>query len=69
MNAVLILQHYQQQLAQEIEPWRAIPSAFDPLHLSPWIAMSLMQKAIRRGEEGFALGAAASSPRRKYEPA
>jgi len=60
MNAVLILQHYQQQLVQEIEPWRNDPPAFDPLHLSPWIAMSLMQKAIRRGEEEFALDAAAS---------
>ena len=60
MNAVLILQHYQQQLAQEIEPWRADTPAFNPLHLSHWIAMSLMQKAIRRGDQNFALAAAAS---------
>ena len=60
MNAVLILQHYQQQLAQDIERWRTDTPAFDPPRLSPWIAMSLMQKAIRRGNEGFALSAAAS---------
>ena len=60
MNAILVLQHYQQQLAEEIEQWQADPPAITPLVISPWIAMSLMQKAIRRGDEGFALGATAS---------
>lgn len=60
MNAVLILKHYQQHLSQEIEPWRNELPPYDPPHLSPWIAMSLMQKAIRRDDQGFALAAAAS---------
>ena len=33
---------------------------FQPLSTSPWIAMSLMQKAIRRGDSHTALSAAAS---------
>lgn len=31
-----------------------------PLEISPWLAMSLLQKSIRRGETGFALRAAAT---------
>jgi hypothetical protein len=33
---------------------------FRPLDISPWLAMSLMQKAIRRGREEIALRAAAT---------
>jgi hypothetical protein len=33
---------------------------FHPLDISPWLAMSLMQKAIRRGQEEIALRAAAT---------
>jgi hypothetical protein len=33
---------------------------FHPLDISPWLAMSLMQKAIRRGEQEIALRAAAT---------
>jgi hypothetical protein len=36
------------------------PPISDPLKVSPWIAMSLLQKAIRRGQEQFALRAAAT---------
>jgi hypothetical protein len=32
----------------------------EPLAISPWLAISLLQKAIRRGEEGLALRAAAT---------
>jgi hypothetical protein len=32
----------------------------DPLKVSPWIAMSLLQKAIRRGRKGLAMRAAAT---------
>ncbi len=60
MNAILVLQHYQQQLAHEVEQWQADPPALTSLDISPWIAMSLMQKSIRRGDDGFALGAAVS---------
>src|ERR1700760_707097 len=35
-------------------------AAFQPLNISPWLAMSLMQKAIRRGEHEIALRAAAT---------
>jgi len=31
-----------------------------PLQVSPWVAMSLLQKSIRRGQEGLALRAAAT---------
>ena len=31
-----------------------------PMHVSPWLAMSILQKAIRRGREDLALRAAAS---------
>jgi hypothetical protein len=34
--------------------------SYSPLNVSPWIAMSLMQKAIRRGQEHLALRAAAT---------
>jgi hypothetical protein len=36
------------------------PPPCDPLTISPWIAMSLMQKAIRRGRKDLALQAAAT---------
>jgi hypothetical protein len=36
------------------------PPICDPLKVSPWIAMSGLQKAIRRGEERLALRAAAT---------
>jgi hypothetical protein len=36
------------------------PQPCDPLTISPWVAMSLMQKAIRRGRKDMALRAAAT---------
>ncbi len=36
------------------------PPELSPLGISPWMAMSLLQKAIRRGEEQYALRAAAT---------
>ena len=36
------------------------PPPCDPLTVSPWIAMSLLQKSIRRGEEHLALRAGAT---------
>src|SRR5271157_1109198 len=36
------------------------PPQPEPVQVSPWVAMSLMQKAIRRGREDLALGAAAT---------
>ena len=46
------------ELAQKIQSHR--PPPFCPLPISPWLAMSLLQKAIRRGHEEFALQAAAT---------
>ena len=39
---------------------RGTPPTPRPLHVSPWLAMSVLQKAIRRAREDLALGAAAS---------
>jgi hypothetical protein len=39
---------------------RGEPPTPQPLDVSPWVAMSAMQKAIRRGREELALGAAAT---------
>jgi hypothetical protein len=36
------------------------PPPCDPLKISPWIAMSLLQKAIRRGRKDLAFQAAAT---------
>ena len=38
---------------------RRVPTA-EPLHISPWLAMSAMQKGIRRGDVDLALRAAAT---------
>jgi hypothetical protein len=42
---------------------RGEPPAPQPMEVSPWVAMSAMQKAIRRGREDLALSAAATSLR------
>jgi hypothetical protein len=36
------------------------PPPCDPLNISPWVAMALLQKAIRRGRKNLALRAAAT---------
>jgi hypothetical protein len=51
MNGPVILHLARQQLADEIVAYRAPAPA--PLKISPWLAMSLLQKAIRRGEIEF----------------
>jgi hypothetical protein len=58
MNKADILSIARQQLSDAICQDR--PPICDPLQVSPWIAMSLMQKAIRRGEERLALRAAST---------
>jgi hypothetical protein len=47
-----------QRLSEAISNFQA-PTC-DPLNVSPWIAMSLLQKAIRRGQEQLALQAAST---------
>ena len=39
---------------------RGGPPTPQPMDVSPWVAMSAMQKAIRRGREDLALSAAAT---------
>jgi hypothetical protein len=58
MNGPVILNNAREQLADEIFSYREpIPA---PLNISPWVAMSLLQKAIRRGESELAQQAAAT---------
>ena len=58
MNGPVILHLARQQLADEIVAYRVPAPA--PLKISPWLAMSLLQKAIRRGEIELAQHAAAT---------
>ncbi len=58
MNGPEILTDIKQQFASAIGTWNAPP--FEPLAISPWLGAALLQKSIRRGEENFALRAAAS---------
>ena len=48
MNGPIILNNARQQLADDIFTYRE-PNP-SPLKISPWVAMSCLQKAIRRGE-------------------
>jgi hypothetical protein len=58
VNGPIILSNLREQLADEIFAYREpIPA---PLKISPWLAMSLLQKAIRRGESELAQRAAAT---------
>jgi replication-associated recombination protein RarA len=58
MNKADVLSIARQQLSDAHSNFQT-PTC-DPLKVSPWIAMSLLQKAIRRGEERLALRAAAT---------
>jgi len=58
MNGPVILHTIREQLADEIFSYgEPSPAA---LKISPWLAMSLLQKAIRRGESDLAQRAAAT---------
>ena len=54
-----ILADYRDQLARRIAARPAIPPV-EPLPITVWQAMSLLQKAVRRGRTDFALKAAAT---------
>ena len=58
MNGPVILNNARESLADEIFGYREPKPA--PLKISPWLAMSLLQKAIRRGEDQLAQRAAAT---------
>jgi hypothetical protein len=58
MNGPDVLGVARQQLFQAVRDCE--PSAFAPLNVSPWVAMSALQKAIRRGRNDIAQSAAAA---------
>jgi hypothetical protein len=58
MNGSIPLSTARQQLAEAVS--RAQPTTFAPLDISPWLAMALLQKAIRRGRGEIAQQAAAT---------
>ena len=55
-----IIDHFRNQLARDVVGQGDSLPRFKPMNISPWLAMSLMQKAIRRGREEMALRAAAT---------
>ncbi len=58
MNSLEVLSIYRDQLARHIAERDCAPDV-QPLAISPFSTMSLLQKSVRRGREGFALRAAA----------
>jgi hypothetical protein len=58
MNKSHILDDFRKQLADEVRSRDNDTPHVETLNISPWLAMSLMQKAIRRGREDLALRAA-----------
>ncbi|WP_038972191.1 hypothetical protein [Bradyrhizobium genomosp. III] len=58
MNGPVIINNARELLADDIFAYREPRQA--PLKISPWLAMSLLQKAIRRGEAELAQHAAAT---------
>jgi replication-associated recombination protein RarA len=58
MNEPDILSIARQHLSDAI--FKSQPATCDPLNVSPWIAMSALQKAIRRSQDGLAQRAAAT---------
>lgn len=52
-----VLQHYRDQLARRVAARPTVPPP-EPLPVTVWQAMSLLQKAVRRGRKDFALKAA-----------
>ena len=55
-----ILDLFCQELADEVRSQNYKLPPFEPMEISPWLAMSLLQKAIRRDREDLALSAAAT---------
>ena len=55
MNKPNVLGIARQQLSGSISNFQVPPH--EPLQVSPWIAMSLLQKGVRRGQEHLALRA------------
>ncbi|MES0157568.1 hypothetical protein NKJ81_28990 [Mesorhizobium sp. M0018] len=64
MNGPDILASLRADLAQQVRHYT--PPIPDPLEISPWLAMALLQKAIRRGHRQFAMQAAATLLRQAH---
>ena len=60
MSDLETLDSFRDQLSEDVANREIDLSDFNPLNISPWLAMSLMQKAIRRGRDELALRAAAT---------
>ncbi len=60
MNKFHILDDFRIQLAEKVRSRGSDVPHVEALNISPWLAMSLMQKAIRRRREDLALRAAAT---------
>ncbi len=58
MNGPEVASVIKQKFANTIAAWE--PPPFEPMAISPWLGAALLQKGIRRGEEKFALRAAAT---------
>ncbi|MER9403663.1 hypothetical protein NKI36_06325 [Mesorhizobium caraganae] len=65
MNGPDILASLREELAKQLQFYP--PPIPHPLEISPWLAMALLQKAIRRGHQKFALQAAATLLRQSHE--
>jgi hypothetical protein len=59
MNGQELLSQLRTQLVSLVADRQCIPP-LDPIHVSPWIAMAILQKGIRRGRSDLALRAAAT---------
>ncbi|XYD06797.1 hypothetical protein R1A27_16535 [Methylobacterium sp. NMS12] len=60
MNSEVILQQAREQLGEVVRGPHTETPVDTPFPMSPWLAMSLLQKAIRRGRTDLALVAAAT---------
>ena len=60
MNGPEILHLIRHDLQRAVARQRRSRRPLDPCDVSPWLAMSILQKAIRRGREDLALSAAAT---------
>ena len=60
MQRIPVISNAREELADAVGSGSISPPS--PIACSPWLVMSLMQKAIRRGREDLALRAAAYAP-------
>ena len=66
MNETDLLDLARQKLTDAISQYQ--PPIHSPLQVSTWIAMSLLQKAIRRGEDGLTHKHVGTGPLFRFNP-